>query len=62
MRIQTDSLPKETPKDPSQSILFDLYTPFASKEDLKIMKERYQKGIGWGEVKEILFENLGLLF
>lgn len=58
MRIQTDSLPKESPKDPSQSILFDLYSFFASKEDILKMKDHYRQGIGWGEVKEILFETL----
>ena len=58
MKIQTDSLPKESKKDISQSILFDLYSAFASKEDTITMKEKYQKGIGWGEVKEILFETL----
>ena len=61
MKIQTDSIPKESPKDPSQSILFDLYSAFASKEDIQTMKDQYQNGIGWGEVKEILFESLDTL-
>ena len=61
MKIQTDSIPKESPKDTSQSILFDLYSAFASKEDIQTMKEQYQNGIGWGEVKEILFESLDAL-
>lgn len=58
MRIQTDSLPKESPKDTSGSIPFDLYCSFASEKDILKMKDNYQKGIGWGEVKEILFETL----
>ena len=58
MRVQTDSLPKESPKDPTQSLLFDLYSAFASEKDVLEMKERYRQGIGWGEVKEILFETL----
>ena len=58
MRIQTDSLPTKSPKDASQSILFDLYSAFASKEDTLNMKEQYRQGIGWGEVKEMLFETL----
>lgn len=58
MRVQTDSLSKESPKDPNQSVLFDLYSAFASEKDMLEMKEKYCQGIGWGEVKEILFETL----
>lgn len=58
MRIPTDSSPKESPKDPDKSLLFDLYNAFAKPEEVSKMKEQYQNGIGWGEVKGILFETL----
>ena len=55
MRIKTDSSSPSDPKDPEQSILFSIYKAFASREDTKKLKERYQRGIGWGEVKELLY-------
>lgn len=55
MKIKTDSLPPEAPKDPSQSIIFDLYKEFASIDEVEALKARYLKGIGWGEAKEELF-------
>ncbi|MCB0357637.1 MAG: hypothetical protein KDD40_11545, partial [Bdellovibrionales bacterium] len=56
MKIKTDSSPPETPKDPNDSLIFDLYKEFASPEQIVELKQRYEKGIGWGEAKQILFE------
>lgn len=56
MKIKTDSSPPEAPKDPKDSLLFDFYKEFASAEQIEQMKERYQSGVGWGEVKQSLFE------
>lgn len=55
-KIKTDSLPPEAPKDTENSILFMLYKEFATDIEIAEMKERYGKGIGWGEVKRELFE------
>lgn len=54
-KIKTDSLPPEAPKDIETSILFTLYKEFASVEETEEMRERYENGIGWGEVKKELF-------
>ncbi|RME15701.1 MAG: tryptophan--tRNA ligase [Bdellovibrio sp.] len=56
MKIKTNSLPPEAPKDPEDSILFTLFREFASQEEVQEMEEKYRKGIGWGEAKERLFE------
>ncbi len=56
MKITTDSTPPEAPKDPSQSLIFDLYKEFASPEQIEALAKRYAAGIGWGEAKQALFE------
>lgn len=58
MRIKTNSLPPEVPKDPDTCTLFELYRAFASAEETAAIRERYAQGIGWGEMKQILFEYL----
>jgi len=55
MKIVTDSSTPEEPK-PLDSLVFQLYKLFATKEEVATMKKRYQKGIGWGEAKEELFK------
>ncbi len=57
-RIVTDSLPPEAPKDPDSSSLFALYRLLADNEQTVAMRDRYQRGVGWGEVKGELFELL----
>lgn len=54
-KIKTDSTPPNEPKDPNQSIIFDLYKEFATAEKTQMMREAYAKGIGWGDVKKELF-------
>ena len=58
MRIKTDSSPPEAPKDPGQSLIFEIYRHFAEEGEIQALEKRYRKGIGWGEAKEILFEKL----
>ncbi len=55
MKIKTDSSSPTEPKDPESSILFSLYKAFASKEQTDKLANKYQKGVGWGEVKEQLY-------
>ncbi|MGH8272687.1 MAG: tryptophan--tRNA ligase [Gammaproteobacteria bacterium] len=58
-RIKTDSTPPEAPKDPDGSTLYQIYRAFASPEQTRTLAEDYRRGgIGWGEVKERLFELL----
>ena len=59
MGIVTDSTPVETPKDPAKSTIFQLYSVFASKDEIANMRERFKKGgTGYGDFKRQLFEKL----
>ena len=59
MSIVTDSTPMEAPKDPSRSTIFQLYSLFASKNEIANMRERFEKGgTGYGDFKKQLFEKL----
>ena len=59
MSIVTDSTPIEAPKDPERSTIVQLYSLFASKDELANMKEQFKKGgTGYGDFKKELFEKL----
>ncbi len=58
MKIVTDSTPPEEPKDPDDSIIFDLYAHFATPEQKQTLADRFRAGIGWGDAKQALFELL----
>jgi tryptophanyl-tRNA synthetase len=59
MSIVTDSKPVEAPKDHAASTIFQLYSLFASKDEIAEMRERFQKGgTGYGDFKKRLFEKL----
>jgi tryptophanyl-tRNA synthetase len=59
MSIVTDSTPVDAPKDPARSTITQLYSLFASKEELAEMHERFKKGgTGYGDFKKQLFEKL----
>src|SRR6059058_177027 len=59
MSIVTDSTPVEAPKDPAKSTIFQLYSLFASKDEIREMREKFEKGgTGYGEFKKELFEKL----
>ena len=58
MRIKTDSMPPEAPKDPHSSIIFQLYQLVASEQEVLQFQDRFIKGISWGEAKEELFQKL----
>src|SRR5438876_7014945 len=59
MSIVTDSTPLEAPKDPARSTIFQLYSLFASINELADMRERFLKGgTGYGDFKKQLFEKL----
>lgn len=50
-RITTDSSGPLDPKNPDDSLIFDFYQTFATPEQTADLRERYLKGIGWGEAK-----------
>jgi tryptophanyl-tRNA synthetase len=58
MKIKTDSLPPEAPKETKDNIVFDIFKLFASPDQTAELAKDYQKGIGWGVAKERLFELL----
>lgn len=58
MKIVTDSSAPEDPKDPSESLLFEMFEMFASADQVQEMREKYARGIGWGYVKEDLYQVL----
>ena len=57
MRIVTDSVPVEEPKDPHKCNVFALLKLFASGEELREWDTRYRSGgLGYGEAKKRLAE------
>ncbi|PWV59471.1 tryptophan--tRNA ligase [Plasticicumulans acidivorans] len=57
-RIVTNSQMPGEPKDPDSSTLFQLYQAFASPVETAAIRQRYAEGIGWGDMKTVLFEKL----
>lgn len=58
MKIKTNSLGPGEPKDPADSTLYDIYKAFATSAETRAVEEKYAAGIGWGEMKQALFEYL----
>lgn len=62
-RIPTDSTPVEDPKDPDASVPFRLLAVFAEQERTAQVRKRLEAGgMGWGELKNELFEALNTTF
>ena len=56
MKIQTQSLSVEEPKDPDKCNVFKLFKVIATYEETEKLRLRYTKGgIGYGEAKELLY-------
>ena len=63
MSIVTDSTPVEAPKDPNASVIFQLYSLFATESERNAMREQFQKGgTGYGDFKKQLFAKLWEFF
>jgi tryptophanyl-tRNA synthetase len=60
MKIKTNSQEPGEPKDPDDSSLFAIYRAFATADETAAMRERYGAGIGWGEMKQTLFEYINV--
>jgi tryptophanyl-tRNA synthetase len=58
MKIKTNSLEPGEPKDTENCALFEIYQAFATAAEVETMKGRFAEGIGWGELKQELFEYL----
>lgn len=55
-KIKTNSQEPGEPKDPDGCTLFSIYQAFATQEELAVVRQRYAEGIGWGEMKALLFD------
>src|SRR2546423_13875076 len=63
MSIVTDSTAVEAPKDSETSTIVQLYSLFASKDEVADMKERFKNGgTGYGDFKKELFEKTWSFF
>ena len=57
MSIKSDSTPLEAPKQLTGSLIGDLFSLFASKDQYEDLSNRLSKGgLGWGHAKEELFQ------
>ncbi|TWI68150.1 tryptophanyl-tRNA synthetase [Desulfobotulus alkaliphilus] len=61
MKIKTNSLEPSEPKDPATCTLFEIYNAFATQDDVRSVRERYAEGIGWGDMKILLFDYLNAI-
>jgi len=58
MKIKTNSLEPGQPKDTEDSALYAIYRAFATPDETAALRQRYAAGIGWGEMKQLLFERI----
>ncbi len=57
-KIKTNSLEPGEPKETEGCTLFGIYQAFSTPSELEDIRKAYAEGIGWGEMKKILFEKL----
>ena len=59
MRIITDSKTPEEPKNPDESTIFQLYSHFATKQELEQFRQMFLAGgMGYGTAKTMLFDKI----
>ena len=56
MKIKTNLLEPGEPKETEGCTLFEIYQAFATESEVDEMRQRFADGIGWGELKQELFE------
>lgn len=54
-KIKTDSSDPDSPKNPDDSLIMDIYKLFATPEQIQAEEQKYRDGIGWGYAKADLF-------
>ncbi len=57
-KIKTNSLEPGEPKDTEGCTLFSIYKSFATPAQVADIRQRYADGIAWGEMKQVLFEQI----
>ncbi len=55
-KIKTNLLEPGEPKNPDESTVFQLWSAFASDDEIARMRGEFENGIAWGEAKKQLFE------
>ena len=58
MTIVTNSQEPGEKKDWKDNTLFSIYSSFATDNQIEDMKNKYEDGIGWGDAKNIVFNDL----
>jgi tryptophanyl-tRNA synthetase len=58
MTIVTNSQEPGEKKDWKENTLFSIYSSFASDSQIADMKNKFEDGIGWGDAKNIVFNDL----
>ena len=61
MKIVTNSQEPGEKKEWQDNTLFSIYSSFATEEKQKEMKNLFEDGIGWGDAKQIVFEDLDVM-
>ena len=61
MKIVTNSQEPGEKKEWKDNTLFAIYSSFASVEKQEDMKNLFEDGIGWGDAKQMVFEDLNLM-
>ena len=61
MKIVTNSQEPGEPKEWRDNTLFSIYSSFAGDNQIQDLKSKYEDGIGWGDAKNIVFEELNKL-
>ena len=61
MKIVTNSQEPGEPKDWRNNTLYSIYSSFADDDQIQDLKLKYEDGIGWGDAKNIVFEELNKL-
>ena len=57
MKIETDSIPMEDPKDPEKCNVFSIYKLIGTKEEVETLANKYRAGnFGYGHAKQELYE------
>ncbi|MSP27075.1 MAG: tryptophan--tRNA ligase [Methylococcales bacterium] len=57
-KIKTNSLEPGEAKDTEGCALFSIYKSFATPAQVTEIRQRYADGIAWGEMKQVLFEQI----
>ena len=60
-KIVTNSQEPGEKKEWIDNTLFSIYSSFATEEKQKEMKNLFEDGIGWGDAKQIVFEDLNVM-